>query len=78
MEGYRPAALLLPAGERSGEKRQPFAKNRANRQGDTMKAGLVAQAADHDVDSVQFRFALIGKQRGVQVNLAADLIAVTH
>lgn len=70
--------LVRPGRQISGKKRQTFAKNSANRQGHALKAGLVAQAADDDIDPVQFRFAFIGEQRGVQVNFAAHFIAVAH
>ena len=63
---------------RSGNKRQSFAKDRSYGQVDPLLARLMAQAANHHVDAVQVRIAVVGKQAGMEVQLAAHLVAIAH
>ena len=70
------AAADMP--RRSGDKGQPLTKDCAYGQVDPLLASLVAQAANHHVDTVQVRLAFMGKQASMKIQFASHFVAIAH
>lgn len=70
------AAADMP--RRSGDKGQPLTKDCAYGQMDPLLASLVAQAANHHVDTVQVRLAFMGKKASMKIQFATHFVAIAH